>query len=485
MSDQLTTVRTRIAPSPTGFAHIGTIYQVLFDWTFSRKHNGQFVVRIEDTDRARFVEGAEDVVYKSLDWFNFEPDESPIKGGPYQPYRSSDRLDIYKKYAEELVEKGNAYYCFCTSERLTQMRQEQQKSGKPPMYDKHCLMLSTEEIKNNLDSGISKVIRLKVPAGQKIKFHDEISGDLEFESNLIDDQVLLKSDGFPTYHLAVVVDDYLMKISHVFRGTEWIPSTPKHVLLYQYFGWESEMPKFIHLPLILNSDSPGKLSKRNAAASVDFYKTEGYLPEAILNYLSNIVWNHPEGKEIYSLEEFTKLFEINDLQAKGAKFDLKKLDWMNGEYIRLMSDDDLAQRLKDFLVDHPSLERLEELVPLIKERIKKLSDFVPLTAWMFEDIEYDKMFFDKTKVDNAAVVLQKILEKLEQMESPWKKENFEQTFQDLAKELNLNNTQMFQLIRVAVSGQLISPPIFESLQILGEDKTIERVKAALEFLRSN
>ncbi len=480
-----TTVRTRIAPSPTGFAHIGTIYQVLFDYVFAKKHQGQFIVRIEDTDRARFVEGAEEVIYKSLDWFGLEPDESPIKGGPYEPYRASDRLEIYKKYAQELVEKGNAYYCFCTPERLTAMREEQQKMGKAPRYDKHCLSLTAEEVKADLDSGTAKVIRLNVPPGQKIKFHDEIAGEIEFDSKEIDDQVLIKSDGFPTYHLAVVVDDYLMKISHIFRGTEWIPSTPKHILLYQFLGWEAEIPKFIHLPLILNADSPGKLSKRNEAASVDFYKNEGYLPEAILNYLSNIVWNHPEGKEIYSLEEFMKLFEIKGLQSKGAKFDLKKLDWINGEYIRAMEDGELVKRLHEFLVDHPSKHRLDELVPLVKERIKKLSDFIPLTAWIFEEIEYDKEQFERLKIEDLRIVMEKILEKMEQMEKPWTKETFEQTFQDLTKRLNLNNTQMFQLIRVAISGQLVTPPIFGSIQILGEEKTVERMKSAITFLQNN
>lgn len=500
-------VRTRIAPSPTGYPHIGTVYQALFDYIFAKKHNGQFVVRIEDTDRNRFVEGAEEIIYQSLEWFKLEPDESPPKGGPYKPYRSSERLDLYQKYVEELVEDGHAYYCFCTLERLAAMRDEQQKMGKVPKYDRLCLNLSAEEVKQKLDQGVPHVTRMKIPENTKICVEDQIAGLVMFNSNELDDQVLLKSDGYPTYHLAVVVDDYLMKITHVFRGTEWLPSTPKHVLLYQFFGWEDQIPEFTHLPLILNADAPGKLSKRNAASSVDFYRSEGYLPEAVLNYLSNVVWNHPEGKEVYPLDEFIKLFEIKDLESKGAKFDLKKLDWMNGEYIRQMDDEDLADRLIDYLKTLPvqseevqeaiegkevkktaelpqgmTGEKIRQLAPLVKERVKKLSDFLPLTAWMFEEVEYDKQFFDRTKVDDPAKVLQRVLEEMENLETPWRKELFEQAFQDLAKELSLSKTEMFQLIRVAVSGQLVTPPLFESIQIVGEEKTVERVKVAIRFL---
>lgn len=474
-------VRTRIAPSPTGFAHIGTIYQVLFDYAYAKKFDGQFIVRIEDTDRTRFVEGAEEVIYDSLEWFKLEPDESPIKGGPYAPYRSSDRLDIYKKYALELIEKKHAYYCFCTKERLEKMREEQQKLNKAPKYDKQCLSLSKEVVDENLGSGVSFVIRLNVPENEKIIFNDAIAGDIAFDSNTIDDQVLIKSDGYPTYHMAVVVDDYLMKISHIFRGTEWIPSTPKHILLYRFLGWGDQIPVFAHLPLILNSDSPGKLSKRQSAASVSFYKEEGYLPEAILNYLSNIVWNHPEGKEIYSLDEFTKLFEIKDLQPKGAKFDLKKLDWMNGEYIRLMSDEELVKRLEEFNPKFKGNELLIKLVPLSKERIKTLKEFFEINDFMFNKPAYNKEILSKLKVGDINKSLEATLEKLESMEKHWSSEKFEQTFRELANELDIPVRDMFQLIRVTISGKLITPPLFESIEILGEDETIKRVKEAKEF----
>src|SRR5260221_8304861 len=472
-------VRTRIAPSPTGFPHLGTIYQAMFDYVFAKKNDGKFIVRIEDTDRARFVEGAEKVVFDSLNWFGLTPDEDPNKGGPYAPYRSSERLDIYREHADKLVKSGNAYYCFCTKERLEQMRKDQEAKHLPPMYDKLCRSLSAPEVEEKLKSNTPHVIRLKVPEDRKIKFHDSIVGDVEFDSNQVDDQVLLKSDGFPTYHLAVVVDDYLMKITHVFRGTEWLPSVPKHLLIYEFLGWENMKPVFAHLPLLLNPEGGGKLSKRLGHASVDFYKKEGFLPEAILNYMANVVWNHPEGQEIFELKEFEKAFHENpfkvDVKPQGARFDLKKLEWVNGEYIRKMSDEELVKRLEEFLVDHPAKEKLAQIVPLVKERIKKLSDFIPLTDFLFEKPEYDKEVFDKLKIKDITTALKKVLEKMEGLSKPWKKEEFEKSFQDLAKELNLNNTQMFQLLRAAVSGQSVTPPLFESIQILGEEEALERL----------
>lgn len=467
-------VRTRIAPSPTGFPHIGTSYQVLFDYAYARKKQGQFVLRIEDTDRARLVEGAEEVIFNSLSWFGLDADEDPQKGGPYGPYRQSERLEIYKKYVQQLLDNGHAYYCFCTKERLEQMRKEQELKKLPPMYDKRCLTLSAEEVQKKLQDNLPHVIRMKIPENETIVVNDLLIGKVEFDSNLIDNQVLLKADGFPTYHLAVVVDDVLMKISHIFRGREWLPSTPKHILLYQYFGWE--LPQFIHLPVIINADGKGKLSKRHGHSSVDYYKKEGYLPEAILNYLSNIVWNHPQGKEIYSLQEFIDLFEIDQISSQGPRFDLVKLEWMNGEYIRAMSDEELTKRLQDFLVDHPSKDQIGPLVPLVKERIKKLSDFVPLTFFLFEEPEYDKQVFEKLKIADVLGTLHEIQKTLKDLPRPWKREQFEETFKQKAIDLQLSNLQMFQLIRLALSGQTVSPPLFECIEFLGEDKMLERVE---------
>lgn len=487
-------VRTRVAPSPTGFPHLGLIYQAIFDFVFAHKCKGKFILRIEDTDRSRFVEGAEEVIFDSLKWAGLEPDEGPEQGGESGPFRSSERLETYKKYARELLENDKAYRCFCTKERLEEMRKKQESSHLAPMYDKTCLRLSAEEIKQKIDGGELFTIRMKVPENQKIKVRDEIAGEIEFDSNQIDDQVILKSDGFPTYHLAALIDDHLMKITHVFRGTEWLPSLPKHVLLWQYLGWKNEMPKYIHVPLLLNSDGGGKLSKRHAHTSIDFYRKEGFLPEAVVNYLANIVWNHPEGKEIFPIAEFGQAFELEpfkaDIKSNGVRFDLQKLEWMNGEYIRKMPDEELTKRLLEFLVDlsggalaksdHPNIEEITKVVPLIKERIKKLSDFIPLTNFLFQDPEYDLAEFKKLKIDDIKVVLEKIQQVLIEMEKPWDSQKFESTFRKLAEELGLEAKQTFQLIRVAVSGQLVTPPLFESIQILGQEKTLKRINDLVE-----
>lgn len=482
-------VRVRIAPSPTGYPHIGTIYQAMYDFVFAKKYGGKFIVRIEDTDRSRFVADAEEVIYESLKWFGLEPDEGPQQGGAFGPYRQSERLEIYQKYAQQLTDKSHAYFCFCTKERLEQLRQDQQKAKLPPMYDKKCLFLPKEKIDKSLEDKIPHVIRMNVPKDQIIVVSDSVAGDVEFNSSQIDDQVIIKSDGFPTYHLAVVVDDYLMKITHVFRGSEWLSSTPKHVLLYKFLGWEDVMPKFAHVPVLLNPEGGGKLSKRMGHVSVEYYKKEGFLPEAILNFLANIVWNHPEGKEIFPLEDFGKAFELEpfkiDVKPQGAKFDIQKLEWMNGEYIRNMSDGQLAKKLQDFLVDHPGKEKIAPIVPLVKERIKKLSDFIPLTDFFFEKVEYDIEGFNKVKIEDLKGVLGKVLDKLQGMEKPWVADVFEQTFRRLAEDLNLSASQIFQLIRIAVSGQLVTPPLFESIKILGEAEAISRLKDTTSFLQSN
>jgi glutamyl-tRNA synthetase len=468
-------VRTRIAPSPTGFPHIGTIYQVLFDYAYAKKHGGQFVVRLEDTDRARFVEGAEEVVFSALDWFGLSEDESPRKGGKYGPYRQSERLEIYMKHAEELVEKGHAYYCFCTKERLDQLREEQQKNKELPMYDKHCRNLSPEEAKEKLANNAEHVIRMKIPENKKVIFHDLIIGDIEFDSNTLDDQVILKSDGFPTYHLGVVVDDHLMEITHIFRGKEWIPSTPKHVLLYEFFGWE--MPVHAHLPLILNDQGPGKLGKRFGHASVDFYRESGFLPEAVLNYLSNIVWNHPDDKEIYTLQEFIDVLDIETVTSQGARFDLQKLMWMNGEYIRAMKTDELAQKIIDFVKQYNLGDYSEELIkrvtPLVQERIKTLKEFDEYARFFIEAPTHETEFKDEEKE-----LLQKINAALEGVEEyAWNLETLNDVLQKLAEKEEIGFGKFFMLIRLAITGKKVTPPINESLVILGKSETLRRLAA--------
>ncbi len=484
-------VRTRIAPSPTGFPHIGTIYQAMFDFTLAEKYAGQFINRLEDTDQVRLALGSEKVIYESLDWFGLIADEDPRIGGPYAPYRQSERLPIYQEHVQKLLDSKKAYYCFCTKERLAEMRRDQEAKKQPSMYDKHCLNLSIAEVKQKLADGLSYVVRMKIPENQKIKFTDTLSGEIEFDSNLIDHQVILKSDGFPTYHLAVVVDDYLMKVTHIFRGKEWIPSTPKHILLYHFLGWQDAIPKFTHLPLILNEDGQGKLSKRFGHTSVDYYKQAGFLPEAILNYLTNLVWNHPEGKEIYPFAEFQKAFDIDsqkivNISALAPRFNLKKLEWINGQYIRQMDNSKLKTQICQYLqlvsdgkLDNPSPDDVEKVVPLIKERIKKLSDFTALTNFLWEEPKYDLEIFKQIKVASQKQVMEKVIKSLESLGKSWNPEQFEGIFRDLAKELNIEVGDLFQLIRAAVSGQLVTPPLFESIKILGEEKTLRRIKNLL------
>lgn len=459
-------VRTRIAPSPTGFPHIGTIYQVLIDYAYAKKFKGKFVLRLEDTDRARFVPTAEDVIYSSLSWFGLVPDEDPKNGGPYAPYRQSERLSVYAQYAQELLDKGHAYYCFCTKERLDEMRKNQEAQHLPPMYDQTCKKLSNDEVKEKLSSGLPHVIRMDVPVHEKIIVKDIICGDIEFDSDVIDHQVIMKSDGFPTYHFAVVIDDHLMEISHVFRGKEWISSTPKHVLLYRYFGWD--MPVHGHLPLILNEDGKGKLSKRHGHASVNYYRELGYLPEAVLNYLSNIVWNHPEGKEIYTLEEFIQLFDITKVTAQAPRFDLKKLDWVNGQYIRAKTDTELISLVRLF---DPSLANKDEslllaIAPLVKERMRILKDFWALSQFFFEKPkEFEKQ-------PDAAIknMLKSAVEHCD-----WTHDAMESAIRDASDKAGLKAREVFMELRLAVTGKTVGPPLLESLEVLGKEETLSRL----------
>lgn len=476
-------IRTRIAPSPTGEdLHIGNIYTGLLNWAFANKNKGQFIIRIEDTDRTRLVRGSEQRILNSLKNFGLNYDEGPDIGGPYAPYRQSERKDLYNKYAIELVEKGAAYYCFCTKEKLEEIKSKDKKIGDIKRHISFCQILKTSQVKEKIANNEAFVIRLKVPDNTDISFEDLIRGKITINTRQIDDQILIKSDGFPTYHLGVVVDDHLMKISHVIRAEEWISSTPKHILLYQAFGWE--LPVFVHVPLLRNTDK-SKLSKRQHPVWASWYLQEGYLAEAILNYLALMGWSHPEGKEIFPIKEFIEKFELKDINPVGPVFDIRKLEWMNGEYLRKMSDDELEKRLEGYLVDHPGKGKITPLIPLIKERIKKLSDFIPLTDFFFEKVEYDREVLDKLKIETLDQVLSEILKSLEQMKQPWDSGIFEETFRKLAQAEKISVSQMFQLIRVAVSGQLVTPPLFESIKILGEENTIKRIKETILFVKSS
>ena len=467
-------VRTRIAPSPTGVdVHVGSVATALMNYAWAKKNNGQFIIRIEDTDRTRIVEGGEEQMLKTFKRIGLIADESPIVGGPYAPYRQSERLDIYKKHAEELVAKEKAYYCICSPERLTKMREEQQAKKQVPKYDRLCLTNQNEIIKQIKEKNLPHVIRLLIPEGQT-KFKDVIRGEIVIENKNLDDQVLIKSDGFPTYHLGVVVDDYLMKITHIIRGEEWLPSTPKHIILYNFFGWE--LPVFAHISLLRNPDK-SKLSKRKNPVWTSYYLDQGIFPEALLNYLALMGWSHPEGKDIFSLEEYIKVFDIKDIQTSAPVFDPVKLEWMNGMYIRKYQISNIKdQILKFYKEKNIDLDEkvVEKTIPLIQERIKKLSDYLPLCEFFFQPhttyevgLEGKEDFFGKVYAE-----LEKVID--------WKVDLIGESLINLAKKLEIKNSQFFADMRMAITGKKISPPLNESMEILGKDECLKRIKKLID-----
>ena len=461
-------VRTRIAPSPTGNPHIGTIYQALFNYAFAKRHEGKFIVRVEDTDRTRFVEGAEEKLYSSLDWFGLSEDESPRKGGSLAPYKQSERLPLYQEHAKKLVAEGKAYYCDCTPDRLDQVRKQLQAEKKTPMYDRHCRELGKT----------SGVIRLKVLPDQTYTWKDGVRGEMTFATAkdgypLVDDQVLLKSDGFPTYHLAVVIDDHAMEITHAVRGEEWIPSTAKHVILYHYFGWEKEMPLFYHTPLLRNPDK-SKLSKRHGHTDVTWYREEGFLPQAILNFLALLGWTHPEEKELFSLEEFISVFDLKDIHAVGPIFDLTKLTWMNGMYIREMPIADLISALKTYYgeqeesLDTIDKKTLEQIVALAQSRINTLKEFYPMIPQFLPDATFH------VTQDTDREVAQTLREEFEKI-TDWQKESIMEVLRAVLKKHGIRMPILYTI----VTGQERGLPLPESLEIIGQKTTLARLDHVL------
>jgi len=458
-------VRTRIAPSPTGEnLHIGNAYTALINYIFAQQQKGQFLVRIEDTDRTRLVEGSEKRILESLQWLGLSPNESPLVGGPFAPYRQSERLTIYKKYAEELVNKGHAYYCFCSPERLGEMRKTQELAHLPPMYDGTCKKLDPEEAKKRVVSGEKHVIRLNVPDVGFTKFTDLIRGEISFENKLIDDQVLIKSDGFPTYHLGVVVDDHLMEISHIIRGEEWISSTPKHILLYDFFGWK--LPIFAHMPLLRNPDK-SKLSKRKNPVWVSWYKEQGFLPEALNNYLGTMAWAFPDGRDIFSLDEMIKQFKLENVQTTAPIFNIEKLRWYNGEYIRKSEDAYLVSQIHAFFNNKYPVEKIKIILPLLRERMKTLAEFASLGDFFFERPIKVERQLDKKIVQ----VVKSVLEK-----SEWSHDAMEKAIREEADKAGIKAKDLFMELRIAVTGKTVGPPLLESLVILGKEETLARLQ---------
>jgi glutamyl-tRNA synthetase len=471
------TVRVRIAPSPTGDPHVGTAYVALFNRAWARRNGGQFLLRIEDTDRARSTKDSERMIFESLRWLGLTWDEGPDVGGPRGPYRQSERVEIYRKHAKDLVEEGAAYYCTCTADRLEAVRKAQAAAKLAPRYDGHCRNLPPGEVKKQIDGGASWVIRLKIPTEGECRFKDVVRGEVVFSWDQIDDQILLKSDGWPTYHLANVVDDRLMGITHVIRAEEWISSTPKHIKLYEVFGWEP--PVWCHVPLLRNADRT-KISKRKNPTSLRWYEEQGYLPEAVVNFLALMGFSMPGGTEIFGLAEFEKEFTIEKIHAGGPVFDLKKLAWLNGQYVRKLPPEELQRRLGRFGAEGKDPELVRRIVPLIHDRLELLSQFNDLTAFFFAaSLDYDAALLVGKKQTPAATAGLLKAARDAVAASPWKAADLEAALRALGTARNVKAGDLFMPVRVAVTGRTATPPLAETMEVLGRETCLARLDAAV------
>lgn len=500
-------VRVRFAPSPTGGLHLGGVRTVLFNYLFARAHGGDFVLRIEDTDQNRFVHGAEQYITNCLKWCGLEPDESPEKGGKFIPYRQSERKHLYAQYAQQLIESGNAYYAFDTTEDLERMRRELKKDEHSvPQYDKstrmqmrNSLTLTKTEVDELLQNGTPYVIRIKVPGNVTVTIPDMIRGEISFDSELVDDKVLLKADGMPTYHLAVVVDDYLMEITHAFRGEEWLPSAPVHVLLWEYLGWKDSMPQWAHLPLILKPDGNGKLSKRDGDRlgfpvyamnwtdpktneETKGFKEMGFLPEAFVNMLAMLGWNDGTGQEIFQLDELVEKFSIERVHKGGAKFDFEKAKWFNHQYIQLYDNEILSALAKPYIdrhlgVGHWRSDLLPTVVALIKDRCTLLPDF-----W-----EQGHFFFATPATIDEAAIRDKWNDQKQQFFTSWantlanitswNQQDLEATFNEEVPKHGLKKGDVMLPLRIMLVGGKFGPGVFAIAELIGKDETIKRIIA--------
>lgn len=477
-------VRVRIAPSPTGLPHIGTFRTFLFNWLFARQHGGDVIIRIEDTDRERLIPGAEDALLDAIGWIGLDWDEGPRVGGPYGPYVQSERLPIYHEHVDRLLAEGKAYRCYCTSERLDALRREQQERKEPPGYDRLCRGLSDAERAEREAAGAASVVRFAVPLDGSTTFNDVIHGDITWENRVLDDFVMLKSDGYPTYHLAHLVDDRLMAISHVLRGDEWIASTPRHVLLYQAFGWEP--PVFAHLPAILGTDRK-KLSKRHGPTGIAAFQEAGYLPEAMLNYLALCGWSSGTDDEILSISELVERFSLERVNHTGAIFDHAKLDWFNGQYLRTLPVPDLARRMRPFLgamADGVPDATLEPIAAVLQDRLRTLAEAPELAEYFLSDtLDYDarQLVQKGMSVEQTVEALRKSAALAAQVE-PFEKAALEHPFDELTETLGLKRLQLFMSIRVACTGRTATPPLFDVMEVLGRDRVVARLENAADRL---
>ncbi|MCA9756520.1 MAG: glutamate--tRNA ligase [Candidatus Eisenbacteria bacterium] len=473
-------VRVRFAPSPTGYLHVGGLRTALYNYLFARKHGGTFVLRIEDTDQSRYVEGAEESLLRSLRWAGLQYDEGPDVGGKYGPYRQSERLALYQEAAEELLRAGHAYRCYRTPEELEQLREEHQKSKNPNRLD---VRLPREESERRAASGMPSVVRLLVPDGETIAFEDLVRGPVAISSDIVDDQILLKSDGFPTYHLANVVDDHAMQISHVIRGEEWLPSVPKHLLLYRYLGFEP--PRLAHLPLLLNSDR-SKLSKRQGDVAVEDYRDKSFYPEALLNFVAFLGWNPGDDREIFSRDELVEAWSLERVNKSGAIFNLDKLAWFNQQYVRMRPDAELAEELRPHLAarnwDHFDTAYLAQVAQLMKERVTFVYEIPELAPYFFtEPTEYDADAVKKRWKPESGERL-KVLSGAYSSLAEWHADELESTLQKTAETLAVGAGQLIHPTRLAVSGVGVGPSLYHLLEVLGRERCLVRIERAIESL---
>lgn len=478
--------RTRFAPSPTGYLHVGGLRTALYSYLLSKKTHGTFILRIEDTDQSRKVEGAMENLIDTLEWAGIHFDEGPGREGAVGPYIQSQRINTYHMYAHRLVEEEKAYYCFCSPERLEQVRAKQLAQKLNPAYDRHCRSLSKVEVREKLKQGERHVIRMKIPDGGEVTFSDLIRGTVSIAHGNLDDQVILKSDGYPTYHLAVVVDDHLMNITHIIRGEEWLSSTPKHVLLYGYFGWQA--PKFAHLPLLLNPDK-SKLSKRQGDVAVEEYRAKGYLKEALVNFVALLGWNPGDEREIFSMDELVKEFSLERVGKSGAVFNVEKLDWLNFEHFRKMPETEVLNMLKKELSKSPLGEgefRNEYLLAVIgamRERVTFVKDFLEKAPYFFRPpATYDPDVVKKRWSKESPDRLRAFAKELSKFETPTK-EDYEVALQRGAESRSIKAGDLIHPLRLAVSGMGAGPGLYDILFILGKSETLGRIQTAIEILK--
>lgn len=487
-------VRTRFAPSPTGFLHVGSLRTALYAYLVAKQNGGKFLLRIEDTDRKRFVEGSIESVIRSLKWAGVDVDEGVeldsagkvIQVGDKGPYIQSERLELYKKYSNQLLADGNAYHCFCTAERLEDLKNYQQANKLPTGYDKFCRDLDPQEGKKRIEAGESHVMRLKMPREGETTFIDLIRGEVTFKNELIDDQVLIKADGFPTYHFAVVIDDHFMEISHVIRGDEWLSSTPKHLQLYKYFNWEA--PQMAHLSLLLNPDK-SKLSKRQGDVAVEDYINKGYLPQAMINFVAFLGWNPGTEQEIFSLEELVKEFKIEKVIKSGAVFNLEKLDWYNQQYLKNLKGEDLVTVCLPWLIKaglatgNEDRQWLAMALELEKERVKTLVELPEALKFLFVIPEYDGqiLVWKKGTVEEVKKILPMLAEFMDTISvQDWNKEKLQIMTGEWIAKNEFSNGSVLWPLRVSLSGQPNSPGPFEIAEVLGKDESTKRIKLAME-----